>query len=138
MGILGDYTLQQLKDAGVTVIRTKFKEKLDLMTKKQLIILYLKGNDIDIENMEIQDRSSEEYWPDGQIKEWTIRTRDVLGNVISKEKVTVTYYDTKDRERDTMLFFKYDSNDKELSVRGIKHFPDGRQPKAFEGREYKE
>jgi len=137
MGILGDYTLQQLKDADVTVIRTKFKQKLDLMTKKQLIILYLKGNDTDIENMEIQDRPSEQDWPDGQIKERMVVTRDVLGNVISKEKMTVTYYDTKDRERDTMLFFRYDPQDKELSVRGIKHFPDGRQPRAFEGREYK-
>jgi len=137
MGILGDYTLQQLKDADVTVIRTKFKTKLDAMTKKQLIILYLKGNDIDIENMEIQDRASEEYWPDGQIKERIIITRDILGNVISKEKMTVTYYDTKNRERDIMIFTKYDPQDKELSVRGIKHFPDGRQPIAFKGGEYK-
>jgi len=132
MGILGDYTLPQLKDADVTVIRTKFKQKLDLMNKKQLIILYLKGNDIDIENLEIQDRPSEEYWPDGQIKERITVTRDVLGNVISKEKMTVTYYDTKDRERDIMIFTRYDSQDKELSVRKLKHYPDGRQPEWIE------
>ena len=137
MGILSDYTPQQIKDANVNVIRTKFKQKIDLMNKKQLTILYFKGNDIDIENMEIQDKPNEEYWPDDQIKERITITRDVLGNVISKEKMTVTYYDTKDRERDTMLFFKYDPQDVELSVRGIKHFPDGRQPKAFEGREYR-
>ena len=128
MGILGDYTPQQIKDAPTEVIRTKFKQKIDLMTRKQLIILYLKGNDIDIENMEIQDRPNEEYWPDGQIKERIIITKDVLGNVISKEKMEVSYYNTKDRERDTMIFTKYDPQDKELSVRGIKHFPDGRQP----------
>jgi len=138
MGILGDYTPQQIKDADVTVIRTKFKQKIDLMTKKQLIILYLKGNDMDIENMEVQDRPSEESWPDGQIKQRIIITRDILGNVLFKERMSVTYYDTKDRERDTMIFTKYDPQDKELSVRGIKHFSDGRQPKAFEGREYKE
>ena len=132
MGILGDYTLPQLKDADVTVIRTKFKQKLDLMTKKQLIILYLKGNDIDIENLEIQDRPSEEYWPDGQIKERINVTRDVLGNMISKEKMTVTYYDMKDRERDIMIFTRYDSQDKELSVRKLKHYPDGRQPEWIE------
>jgi len=132
MGILGDYTLQQLKDADVTVIRTKFKQKLDLMTKKQLIILYLKGNDLDIENLEIQGRPSEEYWPDGQIKERINVTRDVLGNMISKEKMTVTYYDTKDRERDIMIFTRYDSQDKELSVRKLKHYPDGRQPEWIE------
>jgi len=138
MGILSDLTLEQLRNATLTQIRTAISNKLANLTKRQLIILILKVADVDIENYEIQDRSSEESWPDGQIKERITITRDVLGNVISKEKMTVTYYDTKDRERDTMLFFKYDPQDMELSIRGIKHFPDGRQPKAFEGREYKE
>jgi len=91
MGILGDYTLQQLKDADVTVIRTKFKQKLDLMTKKQLIILYLRGDDLDIENMEIQDREEGEDEPNGQI--YRIRTvRDALGNFVRRERFDWTYH----------------------------------------------
>ncbi len=138
MEILSDLTLDQLRNANLDQLRNAIQNKLASLTKKQLIILILKITDVDVDNLEIQDRPIEQYWPDGQIKERMTITKDVLGNVLFKEKMTVTYYDTKNRERDTMTFTKYDPQDRELSVRGIKHFPDGRQPIAFEGREYKE
>ena len=130
MGILGDYTLQQLKDADVTVIRTKFKEKLDAMDKKQLIILYLKGNDIDIENMEIQDREEGEGDSRGQL--WQLQVvRDVLGNRLRSTRFDYTYYPPQPdgtQPRDTITITEMDADDVVISTKKLKHYPDGRQP----------
>ncbi len=130
MGILGDYTLQQIKDADVSVIRTKFKQKIDLMTKKQLIILYLKGNDIDIENMEIQDRKEGEGDSRGQL--WQLKViRDVLGNKLRSTRFDYTYYPPQPdgtQPRDTITITEMDADDKVISVKKLKHYPDGRQP----------
>ena len=129
-GILGDYTLQQLKDATVTVIRTKFKEKLDAMDKKQLIILYLKGNDIDIENTEIQDREEGEGDSRGQL--WQLRiVRDVLGNKLKSTRFDHTYYPPQPdgtEPRDTITITEMGADDKVISVKKLKHYPDGKQP----------
>ena len=130
MGILGDYTLQQIKDADVTVIRTKFKQKIDLMTKKQLIILYLKGNDMDIENYEIQDREEGEGDSRGPL--WQLRvTRGILGNKLRSTRFNHTYYPSQPdgtEPRDTITIKEMDANDVVISVKKIKHYPDGTQP----------
>jgi len=134
MGILGDYTPQQIKDADVTVIRTKFKQKIDLMTKKQLIILYFKGNDLDIENFEIQDREEGEGDSRGQL--WQLKVvRDVLGNKLRSTRLDHTYYPPQPdgtQPRDTMIFTEMDADDKVISVKKLKHYPDGEQPKWIE------
>lgn len=120
MGILGDYTPQQIKDADVTVIRTKFKQKIDLMNKKQLIILYLKGNDLDIENMEIQDREEGKDEPSkGQI--WRLRVfRDVLGNITRKQRIDWTYKPPQPDGNcsvDTITIKEMDANDNVISTK---------------------
>jgi len=134
MGILGDYTLQQLKDADVTVIRTKFKEKLDAMDKKQLIILYLKGNDIDIENMEIQDREEGEGDSRGQL--WQLQVvRDVLGNRLRSTRFDYTYYPPQPdgtQPRDTITITEMDASDVVISIKKLKHYTDGKQPEWIE------
>ncbi len=130
MGILGNYTLQQLKDSDVTVIRTKFKEKLDLMTKKQLIILYLKGNDMDIENMEIQDREEGEGDSRGQL--WSLRVvRNVLGTKLRSTRFDYTYYPTQPdgtHPRDIITIIEMDANDVVGIPKRLKHYLGGRQP----------
>ena len=130
MGILGDYTLQQLKDAPVEIIRTRFKVKLDLMTKRQLIILYLKGNDIDIENMEVQDREEGEGDSRGQL--WQLRVvRDVLGDKVRSKRFDYTYYPPQPdgtQPRDIITFTEMDRNDKVILTKKLKHYTDGKQP----------
>ena len=119
MGIFGDYTIQQLKDSTVEVIRTKFKAKLDLMTKKQLIILYLKGNDMDIENMEIQDREEGEDCPNGQV--WRLRViRDMLGNKLRSTRLDWSYYPTG--TVDIVTTTEMDASDVVTSVKKLKHY----------------
>ena len=134
MGILGDYTPQQIKDADVTVIRTKFKAKLDLMNKKQLIILYLKGNDLDIENMEIQGREEGEGDSRGPL--WQLRVvRGVLGNKLRSTRFDYTYYPPQPdgtQPRDTITFTEMDAEDKVISTKRLKHYPDGKQPEWIE------
>ena len=131
MGILGDYTLQQLKDTDVTVIRTKFKAKLDAMTKKQLIILYLKGDDMDIESLEIQDREEGEGDSRGPL--WQLRVfRDVLGNKLRSTRFDYTYYPPQSDGTcpiDTITFTEMDTKDKMILTKRLKHYPDGKQPK---------
>lgn len=133
MGILGDYTPKQIKDADVTVIRTKFKAKIDAMTKKQLIILYLKGNDMDIENMEIQDRETGEGDSRGPL--WQLRViRDVLGNKLRSTRFDYTYYPTQPdgkHPRDVITIKEMDANDVVISTKKLKHYPDGRQPEVI-------
>lgn len=91
MGILSDLTLEDLRNATLVQIQTAIKNKLAGLSKKQLIILILKVADIDVENFEIQDKEEGKDGPNGQV--WRIRTiRDVLGQIVRKERLDWTYH----------------------------------------------
>lgn len=134
MGILGDYTPQQIINADVTVIRTKFKAKIDAMNKKQLTIFYLKGNDMDIENLEIQDREEGEGDSRGPL--WQLRVvRDILGNKLRSTRFDYTYYPPQldgTQPRDTITITEMDKNDNMISIKKLKHYTDGKQPEVIE------
>lgn len=137
MGILGDYTLPQLRDATanqITQAKTAVKNKIDNMTKKQLIIFLLRVADIDIENMEVADREEGEGDSRGQL--WQLRVvRDILGNKLRSTRFDYTYYPPQPggtQPRDTITITEMDANDKVISVKKLKHYPDGKQPKWIE------
>ena len=105
MGILGDYTIDQLRSATanqITQAKTAVKNKIDNMTKKQFFIFLLRVADVDIENMEIQDREEGEDSLNGQI--YRIRTfRDVLGNFVKRERLDWTYHPGSEGKRPVNL-----------------------------------
>ncbi len=134
MGIFGNYTIEQLRKAvgegKFDQIRTALKTKIDDLTNKQLIILILKVADVDIENMEIQDREESEGDSRGQL--WQLRVvRDILGNKLRSTRFDYTYYPPQPdgtQPRDTITITEMDADDKVISVKKLKHYPDGRQP----------
>ena len=125
MGILSDYTIEDLRNATLLQIQTAISNKLKNLTKRQLIILILKVVDIDIESFEIQDREEGADGPNGQI--WKLRIfRDVLGNKLNSQRIEWTYY--PNRSIDEITTIQFDAANKEVSRKVIKHFKDGRQP----------
>ncbi len=118
MRILGDFTLDQLRQATVTQIRTAISNKIANMSKKQLIILILKVADIDIENLEIQDSETGQDGSNGQL--WRLRIiKDVLGNKLRSQKIEWSYY--PEGNVNEIWTYEFDSNDVEISRKGIKH-----------------
>ncbi len=137
MGILGDYTIEELRKGTANQIiqaKTAVKNKIDNMTKKQFFIFLLKVADIDIENFEIQDREEGEGDSRGQL--WQLRVvRDILGNKLRSTRFDHTYYSSQPdgtQPRDTITITEMDENDKVISVKKLKHYPDGRQPEWIE------
>jgi hypothetical protein len=105
MGILSDLTLEDLRNATLVQIQTAIKNKLAGLSKKQLIILILRVADIDVENFEIQDKEEGEDGPNGQV--WRIRTiRDVLGQIVRKERFDWTYHPGIEGKRPVHLITK--------------------------------
>lgn len=128
MGILSDLTLEQLRQATVTQIRTAISNKLANLTKKQLIILILKVADIDVEDMEVPDKEIGEDGVHGQISRLRV-IRDILGNKLKSSKIDWSYY--PGGEVDIITQSKLDALDAVINVKKIKHFLDGRQPKEI-------
>jgi len=130
---LSDLTLEQLRNATLTQIRTAITNKLGNLTKKQLIILILKVADINVENMEIQDREEGEDGPNGQIFRNQIY-RDVLGNKLKSIKTEWVYYPGQEgrRQIDTITITEKDGDDKVVLIKEIKHLLDGGQLKLIQ------
>jgi len=66
--------------------------------------------------------------PHGQVKR-IYEIRDSEGVLLRKQKITWSYYPTG--EVDEIVTYELDPDDTVLSVKGIKHFTDGRQPISF-------
>lgn len=131
MGILSDLNLNQLRQATLTQIRTAISTKLATLNKKQLCILILKVADIDIKNMEVQDREEGEGDSRGPL--WLLRVvRDVLGNKLRSTRFDYTYYPPqpdRTRPRDIITTTEMDENDQVIGIpKKLKHYPDGKQP----------
>ena len=125
MGILSDLTIQDLRNATLVQIQTAIKNKVDNLSKKQLIILILKVADIDIEKFEIQDREEGEGDSRGQL--WQLRVmRDVLGNKLRSTRFDWSYYPTG--TVDIVTTTEMDAEDRVILIKRLKHYPDGRQP----------
>ena len=132
MGIFGNYTFDQLKDILLpldkTQILTLYNNKLSNRTKKELLILALKILDVDIENLETQDREEGEDCPNGQV--WKLRViRDILGNKLRSTKFDWSYY--PEGEVDIITTTEMDASDKVIAIKRLKHYPDGRQPEEI-------
>lgn len=121
-----DITIEQLRAATKAQIITVIDNRLQNMTKKQLIILVLRVTGQNIENWTEEIQIQAQDGPSGQ----TIRqyqTKDALGNIISKRNINWTYYESGPINE---IFIDHlDSADILTLRQKIKHFLDGRQPK---------
>ena len=131
MATLSDLTLEQLRAATVIQIRTALKNRIDLLSKRQLIrmLLALKGCDLD-ELVQVAESGPSLYRPDGQIRERTEVRRSELGDKLGGRRATWSYYETG--EVDEITIVELDASGAETSRRTIKHFKDGRQPVVVE------
>ena len=125
---LAGLTLDQLRAATATQIRTRIKDKIDTMTKLQLIRLILRLVDFDADAIvALADSPVCTYQPDRQIALQMDVTRDMLGSKIGSRRVTWTYYPTG--EVDIITTEELDANDQVVkTLPPVKHFTDGRQP----------
>lgn len=82
------------------------------------------------ENLEIQDREEGEGDSRGQL--WQLRVvRDVLGNKLRSTRFDYTYYSPQPdgtQPRDTITITEAGADDQVISVKKLKHYPDGKQP----------
>jgi len=111
MGLLSDLTIQDLRAATLPQIKTAVTDKINAMTKKQLITLILKVAGDDIENFEIEENRV---------------VYDALGNKIRSWSVDYIYYPTG--EIDLIILKKFDALDVLVGEKKIKHYLDGKQP----------
>jgi len=111
MGILSDLTIQDLRSATLAQLKTAVTNKINLMTKKQIIILILRAADVDIENFEIEENKV---------------VYDALGNKIRSWSIDYIYYPTG--EIDLIILKKFDALDALIEEKKIKHYLDGKQP----------
>ncbi len=116
-----DKTLDQVRNLTKEQIIMGITNRLNNLTKRQILELSYKLT-------EESNVSSEKYRGDGQPTEKLTVIKDILNNVVRKEKITWTYYPRG--EVDEISIIKFDPTDKELSKMVIKHFTDGRQPIA--------
>jgi hypothetical protein len=111
MGLLADLTIQGLRAATLAQLKTAVTNKINLMTKKQIIILILKVASVDIENFEIEENKI---------------VYDALGNKIRSWSVDYIYYPTG--EIDLIVLKKFDALGVLIEEKKIKHYLDGKQP----------
>lgn len=114
MGILSDLTIQDLRAATLAQIKTAVTNKINGLTKKQLIVLILKVAGLDIENFEIEEKGV---------------VYDVLGNKIRSKKIEFTFYPTG--EMDLIVLREFNNLDVIINVKKIKHYLDGKQPELI-------
>ena len=118
--LITEQTIDQLRAATVTQIRTVLKNKIDTLSKKQLIEF-------------IFDYA--EHFPDPPIR--TDRAdsqpltllevdKDALGAKLGTRRVTWSYYTSG--EVDTITIETLDAADKVTATKAIKHYKDGQQP----------
>jgi hypothetical protein len=111
MGLLSDLTIQELRATTLVALKTAVINKINAMTKKQIIILILKVASVDIENFEIEENKI---------------TYDALGNKIRSWSVDYVYYPTG--EIDLIILKKFDALGTLVEEKKIKHYLDGKQP----------
>ena len=122
---LENVTLEQLRAATKAQIVTFITNKLNSMTKRQIIIWLMDADVINIAPVVVRR-------PDGQLSSMTDVVRDVESDVqISKRVTEWSYYPT--REVDTITIKTYDGSNALIGTRTIKHFTDGRQPVSTNG-----
>ena len=126
MGIL-DLTLNQLVRATKKQIIDAIVVRLNGMTERRLkeFVWEIKG--LILENLEYKESVEIENIdsPNGQVLR--IReTKDLLGQVLSKQRTEWTYYPTGPVNE--VAIIQLDATDKEIARKVIKHFLDGRQP----------
>src|SRR3972149_9475976 len=93
MPTLSGLTIQQLRAATVTEIRTAMKARLDQLTKRQLIRLDLWVASWDQDALvTLPDQTRDTYHPARQIASRTEGPRDVLGVKTGSRRVEWTYY----------------------------------------------
>ena len=127
MPTLSGNTLAEDRAATVLQIRTAMKARIDLMTKRQLIVLDLWCDAFDKDAaLSLSDHPITAVYADGQAKSQLVVSRDALGAKTGSTKIAWTYYKTG--EVDTITISQLDSADVVTSVRTITHFRDGRQP----------
>lgn len=121
--LITDQTIEQLRAATVTQIRTALKNKIDLLTKKQLIEFILDFVDV---------FPSPLFWTyrkDKQPLTMLELSKDALGVKLGSRRVTWSYYgDEVGTPVDTITIETLDAADKVTVTRVVKHYKDGRQP----------
>lgn len=124
-----DITLEQLRAATKEQIINVINNRLQNMTKKQIIILILRLVGVEIDTYELEETIDSQDGPNGQILRRYVR-KDVLGNILSKLNIDWTYYDNGPVHEITLT--DLDPSDNITAKRIIKHFLDGRQPNLIQ------
>ena len=120
---LEDITIEQLRSATKDQIVNFVTNKLNNMSKRQ-IILWLWD-----EVSEIADEPIRTYRKDGQIESQVEANRDIeSGELINGRRIDWTYYSTG--EVDTITIRELDGLGVEAKKKIIKHYKDGRQPEV--------
>ena len=127
MGILSDLSLDKLRGLAVGAIRAGVIQKINSLTKKQLIILILKVPDVDVDNLEMAEETGKDG-PNGQISRLRL-IKDVLGNKLRSTNFGWSYY--PGNEVDIIATTELDQADQVLSTKKLKHYTDGRQPEII-------
>jgi len=134
MGLF-DLTQNQLVKATQVQILTKINDKLNAMPERRLkeFVWYLR--DLIVEDLNYQEEVLVESidCPNGQVLR-VKETRDLMGNVIGKERQEWTYYPPQpDGKCPVDVYIKtiMDQNGNVISVSKLKYFIDGRQPQVL-------
>ena len=121
---LSNLTLAQLRAATSAQIVTAITNKLNTLTKRQLIEFLL-------DVVDFPDNPVCTYRADGQIASETVIARDALGAKTGTRVITWTYFDKLPRTPVSVITVReLNTADAETSKRSIQHFADGSQPIA--------
>ena len=133
MATLSDVTIEQLRALTVTQLRNAIKNKVDAMSKVQLIRLILGGTDFD-KVVTMQDNPVQTYYPDGQVKSKLVVNRDVLGAKVGSKRWDFAYYDKlSPRPIKEVIHTELDASDVVVGKKVIQYFTDGQQPVVVSG-----
>ena len=119
-----DQTIGQLRAATVMQIRTRLKNEIDLLSKKQLIELIFERSG------EFSDTPVLTRRADGQLSGYVQTSRDALGMKLGSRLISNSYYATG--EVDVIKIETLDASDTVVRTKTIKHYKDGRQPTVTE------
>lgn len=122
---LSDITLEQLKSATKEQIISRINDKLNSMTKRQIIEWIWTIRAMAIADNVFPDSPIAIDGKNGQISRLEV-FRDILGNKIKSTKTEWSYYFSG--PVDIIIITEMDQNNKVISVKKLKHYTDGRQP----------